>query len=668
MPDDLLQNPFDFGDARSAAERGLQVVRAQFHSVEPFSWSMFDGFDRMRALTYSASTPTIVRMLERYSFQHFECVFGYEGGLGRLAEVIALQQFVINQVRECALRLEDERQRIIFEKIHAGKAQFYVVKDNIAHAKMYLLEAGDPKRRRVIVGSANLSERAFGGRQPETLLVFDDDDRAWEHYSREYDAVKETAADRIDLPVDLQSAEIAFTDTPVLQDPGVTVFQPPVADELTVPQVVHKVEELTVPVDRVVSPQVDRQNGRQVITAAVKAEIKRMRWRKGQQEDDEKRPTNLTIYQESRHVSLSGDHVPLEADDEGLRRSAEAIVEYFNNYERGFVGDVPRLQRDYFTFMSWLYISPFICDLRTRAVVGGGNIFHYPSFAIIYGKSNCGKTSLVDTLIATMFGHASTVEKDSFTRSMLRGLQQNYRRFPVVFDDINRRRFTNHGLDIVKDENLPPVTEHPCFILSMNAEPQSFQDEVVKRCLMVYANTSLPTHKHSLADELHLSVEDIRNRLTTDLYRRYLATIMDRLDATPLPRDILRMSSETICDLLAESVDGPLPEWCRPVSWAQYADSRYERPARRLAALLAPENYRKSVADGEQGWTLQADTVVVWERADAFGRTSIKGEIPDFLYDDTSSVGDTFVLWRKQTEEFLGTRIAAPGVRWLWRR
>ena len=375
MPDDLLQNPFDFGDARSAAERGLQVVRAQFHSVEPFSWSMFDGFDRMRALTYSASTPTIVRMLERYSFQHFECVFGYEGGLGRLAEVIALQQFVINQVRECALRLEDERQRIIFEKIHAGKAQFYVVKDNIAHAKMYLLEAGDPKRRRVIVGSANLSERAFGGRQPETLLVFDDDDRAWEHYSREYDAVKETAADRIDLPVDLQSAEIAFTDTPVLQDPGVTVFQPPVADELTVPQVVHKVEELTVPVDRVVSPQVDRQNGRQVITAAVKAEIKRMRWRKGQQEDDEKRPTNLTIYQESRHVSLSGDHVPLEADDEGLRRSAEAIVEYFNNYERGFVGDVPRLQRDYFTFMSWLYISPFICDLRTRAVVGGGNIF-----------------------------------------------------------------------------------------------------------------------------------------------------------------------------------------------------------------------------------------------------------------------------------------------------
>ena len=49
------------------------------------------------------------------------------------------------------------------------------LKDNIAHSKLYLLDADNPERRRVIVGSANLSERAFGGKQPETLIVFDDD-------------------------------------------------------------------------------------------------------------------------------------------------------------------------------------------------------------------------------------------------------------------------------------------------------------------------------------------------------------------------------------------------------------------------------------------------------------------------------------------------------------
>ena len=668
MVADFIQNRLDFGDVHSVAEQGLKVVTARFTGVEPFSWNVFEGFDRMRVLTYSASTQMIVRMLDRFPFAFFECVFGYEGGLRRVADVVAFQQFLINQVRDCALQLEDERQRVIFERIQAGKARFYVVKDNIAHAKLYLLETDDGERRRVIVGSANLSERAFGGKQPETLVVFDNDTKAWEHYAREYDAVKATASDRIDMPVDLREAEIAFTDTPVMQDPGPTVFQTPSVEELTLPQVVHKVEELAVPIDRVVTPQVTRENGRYIVTPSVKAEIKKMRWQKSQQQSDETKPTSLTIHQGSRHVSLSGVHIPLEIDSGGLRRSSEAIVEYFNNYEQGFVGDVSRLQRDYFTFMSWLYISPFICDLRTRAVVGGGNIFHYPLFAIIYGKANCGKTSLVDTLITSMFGHPSTVQKDSFTRRTLRGLQQNYKRFPVVFDDITRRRFTDHGLDIVKDESLPLVQEHPCFVISMNAEPQSFQDEVVKRCLMIYTNTSIPTHKHALVDRLHASVEDIRNRLTTDLYRQYLGAVMDRLDSTLEPRDILQVSSEIICGVLDEHVEGQLPDWCQPVSWNQYADRRYERPARRLAALLAPENFRKKVAEGEQGWTLQADSVVVWEKADAFGRTSIKGEIPDFLYDDTSSVGDTFVLWREQTEEFLGTRIVRPGIRWPWAR
>ena len=370
MMNDPVQNRLGFDDAHSVAEQGLKVVSAKFKRAEPFSWDVFDGFDRMRVLTYSVSTPMIVRMLDRYSFERFECVFGYEGGLGRFADVVAFQQFLINQVRDSALQLEEERQRVIFERIHEGRARFYVVKDNIAHSKLYLLEADNPERRRVIVGSANLSERAFGGKQPETLIVFDDDAAAWEHYSREYDAVKETASDRIDLPTDLREAEIEFIETPVLNDPGLTVFQAPAPDELTIPQVVHKVEELAVPIDRVVSPHISRQNGRHVLKPSVKAEIKKMRWLKGLQSEETK-PTSLTIHQESRHVSLTGAHVPLEVDNEGLKRSAEAIVEYFDNYQLGFVGDVPRLQRDYFTFMSWLYMAPFMCDLRTRAVVRG---------------------------------------------------------------------------------------------------------------------------------------------------------------------------------------------------------------------------------------------------------------------------------------------------------
>ena len=208
MVDDSLRSRPGFGDDHSDAEHGLQVVSAQFKGVEPFNWDIFDGFDRMYVLTYSASAQMIVRMLETYPFSFFECIFGYEEGLRQVPDLVKPHQFLNNPVLECALQLEDDRQQIIFEWLWADKAHFYVVKDNVAHAKLYLLETNGGERRRVIVGSANLSERAFGGKQPETLVVFDNDPEAWEHYLREYDSVKKTASDRIDMLGDLQAAGI----------------------------------------------------------------------------------------------------------------------------------------------------------------------------------------------------------------------------------------------------------------------------------------------------------------------------------------------------------------------------------------------------------------------------------------------------------------------------
>lgn len=197
MVNNSMQNRLGFVDVHSS-EQGLKVVTAQFKDVEPFSWTIFDGFDRMRVLTYSASSQMIVKMLERYHFSIFECIFGYEGGLQQVADVVKSQQLLNNPEWDYSLQLKNKWQRIIYEKILAGRARFYVVKDSVAHSKLYLLETNGGERRRVIVGSANLSKRAFGGKQPETLVVFDNDAKAWEHYSREYDSVKMTASDRID--------------------------------------------------------------------------------------------------------------------------------------------------------------------------------------------------------------------------------------------------------------------------------------------------------------------------------------------------------------------------------------------------------------------------------------------------------------------------------------
>ena len=55
---------------------GLRVVNARFLSESKFDWNLFRGYDTLRVLTYSASIPAIVNMLDDFDFARFECVFG----------------------------------------------------------------------------------------------------------------------------------------------------------------------------------------------------------------------------------------------------------------------------------------------------------------------------------------------------------------------------------------------------------------------------------------------------------------------------------------------------------------------------------------------------------------------------------------------------------------
>ena len=52
------QSAFELDDGT-----GLRVVRASFVGERKFSWDLFEGYDSLRVLTYSASTNAIVRML-----------------------------------------------------------------------------------------------------------------------------------------------------------------------------------------------------------------------------------------------------------------------------------------------------------------------------------------------------------------------------------------------------------------------------------------------------------------------------------------------------------------------------------------------------------------------------------------------------------------------------
>ena len=322
------------------------------------------------------------------------------------------------------------------------------------------------------------------------------------------------------------------------------------------------------------------------------------------------------------------------------------------------------MQRDYFTFMCWFYFSPLMCDLRNAALRQNRFSFDQPMFAVLYGQSNCGKSSLIETLMTSMFSFPRIVETQSFTRSNLRGLQESYKRFPIVFDDVTRERFNRHAPEIIKDEAIH-YSEYPCFALSMNAEARSFLPEIVKRCLMIYTRTSLPGDNPTARRRLQRSVASIRDRLTTALYREYLKQVVEEMDSIREPAlskidevDALELSSSVLCGIIEANLPNgaSMPDWCTPMTLNEYQGRAFERPRMVLNSLLHPDRFSSERKPAAGSWTVSGDTVII--AVEMMGANRTKSDIPDWILDDTASVSDQIALKRDLLEDFLERRVS----------
>lgn len=620
------------------SSEGLKVVYARYDRSEPFSFRIFEGFDSLRVLTYSASIPMTVRMLNM--FETFECIFGYEGVIQDFGTILAFQKDLSERLIVAVKGLDDKRQQFILEKVTRGQARFLVVKDAVAHSKIYLLEGKDKKR--AIIGSANLSERAFSGRQAETLLVFDDE-WAWEHYTREYEAVLKHSSSEVRLP-DLAHQEVPLEDVPIMQDAkqsktNTTLYVNADTTTASIPIIVRKVERLAEQYNDITKAVVKPKGARLEITPKVVGTIIQLVKSHRARNEEIQEATWLSIYLDTKRVLLSGKEMPLNVSPDAVRSDVECFIEYFENFKKGFYGDVSRHQKDYFMFMSWFYLSPFVCDLRNHAIASDKFIFDYPMFAVLFGKSNSGKTSLIQTLMMSMFGEHSFVDKQYFTSGNLRGLRVTKKRFPVVFDDVDRDRFTRYGTDIVKDEMFM-LEEYPPFVLSMNAENQGFSTEIIKRCLMLYTSASLPDNAEK-SRELYESISILRKRISTALYREYLSRVVDRLATGELPGDMLKFSSEILSSIFTHHQQGRVPGWCAVTSIADYHGKKYERIQMDL---------RKLYQTNRSIWEIHKDEIIL--RVPQTEAYSFRRDIPDWLLRSGSKAGQ-MVLDRKALEVFL---------------
>jgi hypothetical protein len=283
------------------------------------------------------------------------------------------------------------------------------------------------------------------------------------------------------------------------------------------------------------------------------------------------------------------------------------------------------------------------CSCSSRALAKDDYIIDYPVFGLLYGKSNCGKSELIRMLLISMFEQDGFLPNDWFTKSQIPTLCEQNRRFPMEFDDLDKTRFQNHAVALIKDDYVS-LKEYPVAVLSMNAEKDTFEPEVRKRCLIIYTGASLPEHtgeSRRLANQLKQLKKNLRN----GLYREYLRRAISQLQRE-MPADILKFSSTILREIFQEYSSSDLPAWCRIMTMDDYIQTKHDKVKDELQELW---QYNPLA------WDKKGNKIIL-KLDDIHSSRKLLKDIPDYLA-TSGSRGDIIIFNREHLEEFLEVQI-----------
>lgn len=429
--EDSVQEQFNFNQSNS-----LDVVKMEFLGAEPMSWQgLFSGFDTLHAITYSSGIGFVYQLLDL--FEEAEIIFGCDEVISySLQAVMAYQYKTIERMRETAGKMKMD----LVSRIDAGTLHFYVARSILSHEKIYLL-ASKSGRKRVVMGSANMSFSAFGGRQRENICYVDGE-QAYEWYWDCYCRLREDSTDQIvreslitaDSEENLEELPIART----VRIKKALVLQPvqeareEVQFALSVKNLAKRFAPSVPKPDKkgkiMLSPEKIKTIRRQVVSE-----------RKLEQELQTQYP-QLEISTDEKTAKLNDIVLDLSPSREDVEKDVSLFFRYMEGYEK-FHGDVEGLQRRYYEFANWFFCSPFMACMRDMAVRYNQNLLPYPVFGLIYGQSKAGKTSFLETLIVMMIGQKLKLSAPDFTRSSIEALKHQVKGAPIIVDDLTNTRF-----------------------------------------------------------------------------------------------------------------------------------------------------------------------------------------------------------------------------------
>ena len=594
----------------------LDVAKMEFVEAETLSWKeLFSGFDTLHAITYSSGIGFVYQLLEM--FEKAEIVFGCDEVISySLQEIMAYQCKTIERLRESA----SKRKIDLVTRIEKGTLRFFVARNVLSHEKIYLLSAEDG-RKRVVMGSANMSFAAFGGKQRENISYIDGN-KAYDWYWDCYCQLKEECTDEIakesllcaDDAENLEQLPIART----IQVKKALVLQP-VQEAKEEVRFVLDIKNLAAKFSTAV-PKPDKKGKLMLSPEKIKIIRRQVVAGKTKEKELQSEYPQLEIFPDEGLVRLNDATLDLQPSHEEVAKDIGLFLKYMDSYEK-FNGDKKGMQRRYFEFANWFFCSPFMACMRDMAVRYNQNLLPYPVFGLVYGQSKAGKTSFLETLLKMMIGQKTKLSAPDFTRSSIEGLKRTVKGAPIIVDDLTNTRFNQHAIETIKNDDFgvaDGLLHYPAVVISANEDVKAVAPEVIRRTVICRVQAGLTNTQVMQSSVVRTVQREIGTAFYREYLRRMLPIVNDLLenlkdDDSESAPDILAKSSQVLLDLFAEYCEREVPDYVRLLSLEDYFSEKVTGSYAIKTIQDAWRTSRSSFEISEKNNELRYNAGATWE-------------------------------------------------------
>ena len=503
-------------------------------------------YDRLIAVTYVSSPRFFFRVTD--GFKHVTLVLGIPDGN------VAKQFDFLNPTAPLTFwnELSDSQRG----RVRDGSIEVrYAPKGHAIHSKIYTLSG--PVGRRVMMGSANLTQHAIQGAQFEEVLVWDTPS-ACDVYEQRVQQILQETVDYI--PEEAKRRVSAIDLTNVSPEVLSRVLEEALSRDkigLIIPsncvqEIKERVQQIEIEQEQVVllkniveAVAVPISGGKQLLSMAgltKNSEHVRKLFVKAKKTDKFSIPDvlpNLTVGSDMRLFrdgNLEEPYARSLLEGPQIAGYLEHIGRFVDAYRQFTVQDSALLtnQRRIYEAILYSFFSPYLWKVREdveRERLGmRGDI---PPFLLLAGKAWSGKTHLLRFISILLGGDGDFYHYESLSPSGIRALIDQSGNptpsvFPVLIDEVDKEYFSgtgNRGEGMLKYLADQLTATHPCLIGTTN---NSFRanSQIVRRMYYLEVTTAYLEESRSQSERFFREVID---GLDAGLFKDFTLRVQDKM-------------------------------------------------------------------------------------------------------------------------------------------